>query len=115
MTWLTTHVLDASTGQPAAGVVIDIYRVESDDGRAAIARAVTDRAGRCELLSPGAGQAGLFEVLFHAGDYFRGAGVALGNPPLLDQIPVRVGLAAGESFHVPLIMTPWAYSVYRGR
>jgi len=107
---LTTHVLDTALGRPAAGVEVVLLR----DG-VELARAVTNPDGRTDapLLDPL--PAGVYELRFAVGDYLRAAGHAVGEPPFLDVVPVRFGVAAaGTHHHVPLLVSPWAYSTYRG-
>jgi 2-oxo-4-hydroxy-4-carboxy-5-ureidoimidazoline decarboxylase len=114
---LTTHVLDTSRGRPAAGVRIDLAALESD-GRARPIRTVTTNAeGRTDapLLGDGEMIPGRYELAFHVGEYFRATGVALGDPPYLDVVPVRFAIAEPEAhYHVPLLVSPWSYSTYRG-
>jgi hydroxyisourate hydrolase len=108
---LTTHVLDVAHGQPARGVGIELWR---DEVR--IARAVTNEDGRTAepLVAPGALEAGVYELRFAVGAYFASTGTAA-DPPFLDVVPVRFGIAdAGAHHHVPLLVTPWSYSTYRG-
>jgi 5-hydroxyisourate hydrolase len=114
---LTTHVLDTSRGRPAAGLRIDCSRVDAD-GRPRLIRTVTTNAdGRVDapLLGPGEMQAGRYELLFHVGAYFRSTGAALGDPPFLDQVPVRFAIAEPTAhYHVPLLVSPYGYVTYRG-
>ena len=107
---LTTHVLDTALGRPAAGVAITLLR-----GGEELARTRTNADGRTEapLLDPL--PAGVYELRFAVGDYLRAAGHAVTDPPFLDVVPVRFGIAAaGAHHHVPLLVSPWAYSTYRG-
>ena len=108
---LTTHVLDTALGRPAEGVEIVVL----DGGGAELARAWTDAGGRtgAPLLDPL--PAGVYELRFGVGAYLRAAGHAVTDPPFLDVVPVRFGVAAaGAHHHVPLLVSPWAYSTYRG-
>ncbi len=112
---LTTHVLDTSCGKPAAGVVIDLYRL--DEEAVHLASAMTDADGRVvgALLEGQDFSPGEYELLFHAGDYFRARGVALDEPAFLDHVVIRFGIAQGDAhYHVPLLISPFAYSTYRG-
>lgn len=113
---LTTHVLDTHGGQPAAGLVIDLFAVDGDT-RAPIKSATTNADGRIDgpLLQGDAFAIGVYELDFHAGDYFRARGVALQRPAFLDRITIRFGIAdASAHYHVPLLVTPYSYSTYRG-
>ncbi len=113
---LTTHVLDTAQGRPAAGVRIELYRDEAG-GRHRLAEAVTNADGRCEapLLAGAAFETGCYELVFHVGAYFRAQEVALPTPPFLDQVPLRFGMAEADGhYHVPLLISPYGYSTYRG-
>ena len=112
---LTTHVLDTASGKPAAGVTIELYRIGKNDER--LAAATTNADGRVDrpLLEGDAFVAGIYELRFHAGDYLRAAGTALPDPAFLDVVPIRFGVAsAGDHYHVPLLLSPYGYSTYRG-
>lgn len=113
---LTTHVLDTALGKPAEGLRIDLYRLEGE--RRTLLRTVrTNSDGRVDgPLAEGEGiKAGTYELVFHAGDYLRAAGAALTKPAFLDLIPLRFGIADPESYyHVPLLLSPYGYSTYRG-
>jgi 5-hydroxyisourate hydrolase len=114
---LSTHVLDTSRGAPAAGVGIDLYLADSGAGRKLLKSAITNGDGRTgePLLSGDALKPGTYELVFHAGDYFRAREVPLPDPPFLDQVSVRFGIAdPGANYHVPLLLSPYGYSVYRG-
>mgnify|MGYP002631402164 CR=1 FL=1 len=113
---LTTHVLDTAKGKPAAGVKIMLYRV-SGNGHEKIAEAVTNADGRTNapMLAGEAFKAGSYELVFCAGDYLRGTGQAAGDVLFLDEIPIRFGVPDAEAhYHVPLLISPFAYSTYRG-
>jgi 5-hydroxyisourate hydrolase len=112
---LTTHVLDTASGCPGAGIVVTVYRL--DGGRREIARTVTNDDGRCDrpLLEGDALQAGKYEIVFAAGDYFRAQGLDLPEPPFVDEVALRFGIASTDQhYHVPLLVSPWSYSTYRG-
>jgi 5-hydroxyisourate hydrolase len=108
---LTTHVLDTALGKPAAGLRIEVWQsqllktvVTNDDGRA-----------DAPLLEGDAFKKGQYELRFFAGDYLRSLGPKLAEPPFLDIIPIRFGIAdASQHFHVPLLLSPFGYSTYRG-
>ena len=112
---LTTHVLDTASGLPAAGLKIALYRVSGNSHRK-IKEAVTNADGRCEapLLEGKTFQTGQYELVFFAGDYLRRIGAVLPEPPFLDQIPIRFGMAEDRHYHVPLLVSPYGYSTYRG-
>jgi 5-hydroxyisourate hydrolase len=112
---LTTHVLDTAHGQPGAGITIELYAFDGE--RRFLATATTDEDGRCPrpLLEGNAMVAGVYELVFHAGDYFREAGIELTDPPFLDRVVIRFGIASPEEHcHVPLLLSPYGYSTYRG-
>ncbi len=111
---LTTHVLDTATGRPAAGMRVQLYRL--DVGRARIADARTNADGRCDapLLSGETMTAGEYELVFHVGEYFAASAEEPG-PPFLGLVPVRFAIAdAAAKYHVPLLASPWSYTTYRG-
>ncbi len=115
---LTTHVLDTMHGCPAAGMRIELFRFDPVTGEALRVReVVTNGDGRVDgpVVQPGDLLAGRYELVFHAGDYFRLRGVTLPEPSFLETVPVRFGIADGDAhYHVPLLLSPWAYSTYRG-
>jgi len=113
---LSTHVLDVSRGVPARGVVVDLHLLRSRD-RLYLTTATTNSDGRTAepLLSGENMKAGVYELTFHAGDYFRAMGTELSDPPFLDHVVIRFGLAdATVNYHVPLLIAPYSYSTYRG-
>ena len=117
MAGLTTHVLDTTSGRPAAGVEIELFELAADGGRALVARVTTNADGRTDapLIAAGQARAGRFELLFHIGAYFTAKGAALADPPFLDLVPIRFAIAdPAAHYHVPLVATPWSYSTYRG-
>jgi hydroxyisourate hydrolase len=109
MARLSTHVLDTASGRPAAGVRVELFALV-DGERRKRADTVTNDDGRtgAPLLAAGDGSTGMFELVFHIGAYFAGAG-------FLGEVPVRFRIddAAG-GYHVPLLVSPWSYSTYRG-
>ncbi len=113
---LTTHVLDTAAGRPAAGLRIDLFRLEAGSHQK-LTSIRTNPDGRCDrpLIEGAAFTPGTYELLFHVGDYFRAAGMEVATPPFLDQVPVRFGIArADQHYHVPLLIAPFAYTTYRG-
>ena len=111
---ITTHVLDTAAGRPAAGLKVILSRLDRTAG--AVTEAVTNADGRCDkpLLEGAAFAPGRYEIVFHVGDYFRARGVTLPNPPFLDLVPVRFGVTEDTHYHVPLLVSPYGYSTYRG-
>ncbi len=116
MARVTTHVLDTAHGVPAAGVAIDVHAIDGDVRRL-VATATTNAEGRttAPLLTGDTIATGIYELTFHVADYFRRAGVALTTPPFLGDVVVRIGIAdAHGHYHVPLLVSPYGYSTYRG-
>lgn len=112
---LSTHVLDTSVGKPAAGLKIELFLL--DGGTVHLKTLVTNQDGRTDgpLLEGAALLRGHYELRFHAGDYLRARGVELPDPAFLDVIPIRFGITdAGGHYHVPLLLSPYGYSTYRG-
>jgi 5-hydroxyisourate hydrolase len=113
---LSTHVLDVSRGVPAHGLVVELHVVQEGQRRP-VATLTTNRDGRTDvpLLSAARLEPGIYELTFHAGEYFRRAGIGLTDPPFFGDVVVRVGIAdpTGD-YHVPLLLSPFAYSTYRG-
>lgn len=109
---LTTHVLDTATGHPAAGLVITLDRRESDGSWSRLANGVTNSDGRVgNLLSPGALSPGTYRLVFAVGDYLR----AGGRPGFYEEVPVVFVVEdTSRHYHVPLLLSPWGYSTYRG-
>ena len=113
---LTTHVLDLSAGRPGSGIRVELTRIEGA-ARVALASAVTNADGRCDrpLLEGKAFKPGVYELAFAVGDYFAAQGVALPEPKFLDVVVIRFGLSgADQHYHVPLLVSPFGYSTYRG-
>jgi 5-hydroxyisourate hydrolase len=113
---LTTHVLDIAAGSPAQGLAIELLRVEGERGRV-VQRIETNADGRCDkpLLEGDALTVGEWELAFHVADYYRSRGATLPDPPFLDVVRVRFGVSsAAQHYHVPLLVSPWSYSTYRG-
>lgn len=113
---LTTHVLDTAHGRPAEGVAIALYRLEAGGARRKLGEFVTNADGRCDrpLLEGAAYSPGTYELTFGAGDYFTRLGLALPEPRFLDVISIHFGIGADQHYHVPLLVSPFAYSTYRG-
>jgi 5-hydroxyisourate hydrolase len=111
---ITTHVLDTAAGKPAAGLKVVLMRVDGSPG--VVAEGITNADGRVDkpLLEGGAFATGQYEIAFHVGDYFRRVGARLPEPSFLDVVPVRFGIAEDAHYHVPLLVSPYAYSTYRG-
>ncbi|GIL02574.1 MAG: 5-hydroxyisourate hydrolase [Alphaproteobacteria bacterium] len=113
---LTTHVLDTASGRPAGGMKITLHRVK---GKALekLKSVVTNADGRCDapLLAGPAMRKGTYELHFDAGAYLKAAGLELPKPAFLDVIPIRFGIADADGhYHVPLLVSPYGYSTYRG-
>lgn len=116
MARLSTHVLDTSQGKPAGGMQIDLYRFDGSE-RLHLKKVITNRDGRTEepLLTGDQILIGKFELVFGAGAYFRSHGFVLTEPPFLDQIAIQFGISDAQgNYHVPLLVTPYSYSTYRG-
>jgi 5-hydroxyisourate hydrolase len=113
---LTTHVLDTARGRPAANLQLQLFRLDpSNDGRRLLKEVRTNADGRTDapLLGEGELERGLYEIVFDVGEYFAEEGVP--DPPFLGRVPVRFGIAdASSHYHVPLLVSSWSYSTYRG-
>ncbi|UVK39243.1 hydroxyisourate hydrolase [Mesorhizobium sp. AR10] len=112
---LTTHVLDTATGRPAAGLSIALYHLDGE-ARTHLRTVVTNADGRCDapLLAGSEFRTGEYELVFAAGDYLRQQGTKLPEPAFLDTVPIRFGMAEPVHYHVPLLVSPYGYSTYRG-
>ena len=114
---LTTHVLDTASGKPARGVTVSLYALEASGARRLLKSTQTNGDGRCDapFLSGAQMAVGAYELVFEVAAYFRAAGVALSDPPFLDVVPIRFGIAdEAAHYHVPLLISPYGYSTYRG-
>jgi 2-oxo-4-hydroxy-4-carboxy-5-ureidoimidazoline decarboxylase len=113
---LSTHVLDNVAGKPAQGVAISLYEV-GESARSLLAQAITNADGRTDapLIAGGPLRIGTYELQFHVADYFAANGTAQPDPAFLNVVPIRFSIAEAEGhYHVPLLVTPWSYSTYRG-
>ena len=114
---LSTHVLDTAHGRPAQGVTIHLSRISDDGARTLLVRTSTNADGRTNqpLLAEETFATGLYELEFHVGAYFRDLGASLAEPAFIDIVPIRFGICdPGGHYHVPLLVSPWSYSTYRG-
>ncbi|MGH1331958.1 MAG: hydroxyisourate hydrolase [Paracoccaceae bacterium] len=114
--YLTTHVLDTASGTPAAGIKIALYKLRGEN-RTKIGETQTNADGRTDtpILATGDFATGLYELVFFAGDYLRENNADLPDPLFLDQIPIRFGMDDPQAhYHVPLLLSPFGYSTYRG-
>lgn len=111
---LTTHVLDTAQGKPAAGIPVTLYRVES--ARVLVSESITNQDGRTDapLLSEERFTAGTWELVFEVAQYFSNSGLKTDTPPFLDQVTLRFTTSRDDHYHVPLLVSPWSYSTYRG-
>ena len=113
--YLTTHVLDTALGCPAEGLTIDLYRLDADERRH-LKSLVTNADGRTDepILPTASFETGVYELVFHAGAYLERVAAAGAAPRFLDQVPIRFGMAEAAHYHVPLLLSPYGYSTYRG-
>lgn len=113
--YLTTHVLDTARGRPAAGLRIDLYRIEGES-RTHLKTVTTNSDGRTDgqILPSEQFATGTYELVFHAGAYLDAIGVAPESPRFLDLVPLRFGMSEAAHYHVPLLLSPFGYSTYRG-
>ena len=113
---LTTHVLDTALGLPGAGITVSVFRMAGSE-RQLLHSVVTNQNGRCDepLLEGDAFAAGVYELVFNLIEYFVASGQTLPSPPFVGDVVLRVGIADGnQHYHVPLLVSPWSYSTYRG-
>jgi len=113
--FLTTHVLDTARGAPAAGLAVALYRLEGET-RTVLAEMVTNADGRTDtpILPADQFRTGMYELVFSAGDYLRATGQAGAEPLFLDEVPIRFGISEDNHYHVPLLLSPFGMSTYRG-
>lgn len=113
---LTTHILDTAHGRPGADIAISLFRIDGAQ-RIALGSFTSNHDGRCDapLLQGDDFTAGIYELDFALGDYFAASGIELPQPPFLDVVTLRFGIAdASAHYHVPLLASPFSYSTYRG-
>lgn len=116
MARLSTHVLDLASGRPAEGMRVELFAI-IEGSRAFDSNAVTNSDGRTAepLREGGAIATGIFEIVFHTAEYFRAQGYVLTDPPFLDEVTIRFGISdSAGNYHVPLLLSPYGYSTYRG-
>lgn len=113
--YLTTHVLDTGRGAPAAGLKIDLFRLEGEQ-RTHLKTVVTNSDGRtdAQILPEAEFAIGIYELVFHAGAYLDTCGTPAEEPRFLSEIPIRFGMSEAAHYHVPLLLSPFGYSTYRG-
>ena len=113
--FLTTHVLDTASGNPAQGLKIELFRILGDK-RQLLKTLETNDDGRTDeqILPESEFETGEYELVFHAGDYLEATGANLTDPKFLDVVPIRFGMSEQSHYHVPLLLSPFGYSTYRG-
>jgi 5-hydroxyisourate hydrolase len=111
---LTTHILDTTHGGPAGNVDLRLYRLA--DERVLVASVTSNADGRSDkaLLAGASMQTGTYELEFDIGNYFAALGTQVDDPAFLDTVVIRFSIKADENYHVPLLVSPWSYSTYRG-
>jgi len=113
---LTTHVLDTASGKPAAGMAVELS-ILADGKWQRLKNVQTNADGRTDapLLEGGELKKGQYRLVFDVAAYYRAQGARLSEPPFLDRVPLRFGIAdAAQNYHVPLLCSPWSYNTYRG-
>lgn len=113
--YLTTHVLDTARGCPAEGLEIELFRIEGET-RTSLRKLVTNDDGRTDeqILPESEFETGTYELVFRCGAYLDRCGVAPESPRFLDVVPIRFGMSEAAHYHVPLLLSPFGYSTYRG-
>jgi len=114
MGFLSTHILDTAQGCPAAGIPIQLYFI--DQQRSLIKTLHSNADGRTDeqLLNSTEFRQGQWELVFHVAEYFTNSGLAVDTPPFLDEITLHFHISRDDHYHVPLLVSPWSYSSYRG-
>ncbi|MDB5414151.1 MAG: hydroxyisourate hydrolase, transthyretin family protein [Rubritepida sp.] len=112
---LSTHVLDTAHGRPGAGMGYTLYRLEGA-ARVLLAQGITTADGRAALglLDEASYKPGRYQLVYRVADYFRAEGVELADPPFLDEVTLSFGLGQETHYHVPLLVSPFGYTTYRG-
>ena len=114
MSNLTTHVLDTSQGKPAEGMKVQLFKIE-DQKSVQLAEVITNKDGRIDQkLLKSENNIGIYELRFFAGDYFNNENLKLTKIKFLDEIIIRFGISDNTHYHVPLLISPYGYSTYRG-
>ncbi len=115
---LTTHVLDTAQGKPAKNMAIELWSIDSESNKRVLVKAIaTNDDGRTNspLLADRELKIGVYELIFAVGNYFANQPLETATPPFLNRVPIQFGIANVEGhYHVPLLVSPWAYSTYRG-
>ncbi|MBD2186753.1 hydroxyisourate hydrolase [Pseudanabaena mucicola] len=114
---LSTHVLDTVNGSPARNMQIELWVIDNHEIKTLLKTLQTNQDGRTDqpLLSGAEMQSGIYEIWFNVSDYFASLEVSQTQPPFLTRVPIRFGIAdVNANYHVPLLVSPWAYSTYRG-
>ncbi len=114
MGYLTTHVLDTAAGKPGDGISLQLFRLGDD--RKQIYTGVTNADGRTDkpILSEEDFALGTYEIIFNVGDYFAVSAIPASTPPFLGNVVLRFTISEDQHYHVPLLVSPWSYSTYRG-
>ena len=114
MTKLTTHVLDVYSGKPGSGIKVDLYQIQNNK-REQLSSVILNSDGRADkpLIEGSNFKEGQYELVFFVNDYFKKI-TEVSKIPFLDDVVVKFGINAKENYHVPLLVSPWSYSTYRG-
>jgi len=114
MSKLTTHVLDTAQGVPGAGIKVELFQLNGESRLKKTVRTNADGRTDAPLLAGDEFEQGAWELHFHVGAYFAEAGQRMADPPFLDVVVLRFGIGSASHYHVPLLVSPWSYSTYRG-